>query len=103
MFQNLMQQLTSGQVDQSQIEQGAAEHVNSMDHNELQGHLQTAANNAQQSGQSGFAQQIMGLLSSNSGNPQGLRGGVVNLITQNPQILERFAPGFAQGILQRVL
>ena len=98
-IEGMMQRVASGEIDQQSVGQAAQQQVNSMDHGELTQHLQTAADNAQQSGQSDIAQQIMGLISQHGSNPQGLKDEAVSLITNNPQILQHFAPEFAQKIM----
>lgn len=102
MFQELegmAQKLMSGDLDPQAVGDAAAQHVNSMDASELQQHAQTAADNAQQNGNTGLAQQLYGLVQQYQSNPEGLKGEVVSLISNNPQILQQFAPEFAQKVL----
>jgi hypothetical protein len=101
-IESLMGEIQSGNVDTGQIGQAAAQHVQSMDPQAVQQHLQTAAQNASQNGNEGLAQQIQGLLSANQGNPQGLKDEAVNFIKNNPQIIQHFAPEFAQGLLGKI-
>lgn len=68
---------------------------------ELAGHLQTAADNAQQQGQGDIAQQVTGLISQLQQNPGDARTAIVSFVQSNPQVLQHFAPGFAQGILSK--
>lgn len=100
--QGLLQRVTTGEVDGSSVSQAAGDHLASMDQGELTQHLQTAADSATQKGQTSLAQQIMGVLSRNGSNPQGLKQDAVSLIAANPGILEHFAPDFAKGILGRI-
>jgi hypothetical protein len=100
--QNLLSRVTTGEIDTSSVSQAANDHVQNMDHEQLKNNLQTAADNANQGGQSGLAQQIMGLISQHGSNPQGLKEAVTSLISSNPQILQQFEPGFAKGILGRI-
>jgi len=100
--EGMIQRATSGEIDQSSVSQAAEEHISAIDPSQLTQHLQTAADNANQNGQSGAAQQIMGLLSQHRSNLEGLKGQVVSLITSNPEILQHFEPGFAKGILGRI-
>lgn len=98
----LLQQVTSGQVDQQSVSQAANDHVGSMDPSEVTQHLQTAADNANQNGQGDIAQVITGFIERDGANPDALKQDAVGLITNNPQILQQFAPEFARGILSRI-
>jgi len=100
--EGLLQRVTTGEVDQPSVSQAASDHVSDMDHSQLTQNLQTAADNANQNGQSGIAQQLMGLISRNGSNPVGMKQEAISVITNNPQILEHFAPDFAKGILSRI-
>ncbi len=100
--EGLLQRVTTGEVDQSAVSQSANQHVSSMGGDQLKQNLQTAADNANQNGQSGIAQQIMGLISQHGSNPQDLKQEAISLITSNPQILQHFEPEFAKGILGRI-
>jgi hypothetical protein len=105
MFQQLegmMQKVVSGEIDQQSVGQAADEHVSSMDAGQLTQHVQTAANNAQQNGDTGLAAQLTGLLEQYRSNPQNLKGELVSLITNNPQVLQHFAPEFAKNILGKI-
>ncbi len=98
-FEGLLQRVASGEVDLQSIGQAAGQHVNPMDSSELSQHVQTAASNAQQNGDIGIATQLVSLLEQYRSNPDGLKGEVVDLIKNNPQILQHFAPDFAKNIL----
>ncbi|MBV8724685.1 MAG: hypothetical protein JO351_11375 [Candidatus Eremiobacteraeota bacterium] len=98
-IEGMVQRFASGEIDQQSVAQAAQSNVSSMDHEELTEHLQTAADNAQQNGQSGIAQQIMGLISQHGSDPAALKQEAISLISNNPQILTHFAPDFAKGIL----
>ncbi|MBV9719302.1 MAG: hypothetical protein JOZ77_08280 [Candidatus Eremiobacteraeota bacterium] len=98
-IEGMIQKAASGEIDQQTVSQGADQHVNSMDSNELAQHVQIAANNAQQSGNGGLAQQLVNLVETQRSNPDALKSGIISLISNNPQILAHFAPSFAQGIL----
>lgn len=100
--EGMLQRVTTGEIDTSSVSQAAGDHVQNMDHEELKNNLQNAADNANQNGQSGVAQQIMGLISQHGSNPQGLKDAAVSLISSNPQILQQFEPGFVQNILSRI-
>jgi len=100
--EGLLQRVTTGEVDQPSVSQAANDHVSSMDPSQLSQHLQTAADNANQNGQGDLAQQLMSVVSQNSSNPQGLKQAAISLITNNPQVLQQFAPDFAKGILNRI-
>lgn len=98
-FEGLLQKVASGEVDLQSVGQAAGQHVNSMDSSDLSQHVQTAASNAQQNGDTGIAAQLMSLLEQHRSNPDSLKGEVIDLIKNNPQILEHFAPDFAKNIL----
>ncbi len=101
-LKNLIGQVTSGNVDRQALGDAASEHVNSMDSGQLTDHLQTAAQNAQQNGQGDLASQIQGVITQAQSNPDAAKGAVVELIKNNPQIIQHFAPQFAQGILGKL-
>jgi hypothetical protein len=98
-IEGMIQKAAAGEIDQQSVSQAADQHVNSMDSNELTQHVQTAADNAQQSGNTSIAQQLISLVETQGSNPEGLKSGVIRLITSNPQILTHFAPEFARSIL----
>jgi len=79
----------------------AEQHVSSMDGGELSDHLQTAADNARQTGDEGMAQQIEGMIARGQADPDALKSMAVDYIRNNPQVLRQFAPSFAQGILSK--
>ena len=102
MFQELegfVQKVTTGEIDQQSVSQAASQQVNNMPHEEVAQHVQTAAQNAQQSGQTDMAQQLMQMVQQHGSDPQALKQDVVSLISSNPQIIQHFAPEFAQKIL----
>lgn len=98
----LLQQVTSGQVDPQSVSQAANDHVGSMDPSDVSQHLQTAADNANQNGQGDVAQVIIGIIERDGTNIDALKTDAIGLITSNPQILQHFAPEFAQGVLGRL-
>ncbi len=100
--EGLLQRVTTGEVDQSAVSQSASEHVSSMDGEQVKQNLQTAADNANQNGESGIAQQIMTLISQHGSNPEALKQGAISLITSNPQILQHFESDFARNVLSRL-
>lgn len=91
-----------GNADPQAVGDAASEHVQNMDPDELGGHLQTAAGNLEQNGQSDVAQQVMGIVSKLQSDPNGAKDEAIALVRSNPQILQHFAPGFAQGILNKL-
>jgi len=95
----MVQRFASGELDQQSVATAAQSNVGAMDHQELTQHLQTAADNAEQNGEPGIAQQIMGLISQHGSDPSALKQEAITLISSNPQILSHFAPDFAKGIL----
>lgn len=100
--ESLLQQAGTGEIDRQSVRQSAGEHVGSMDGAQLQQHLQTAADNANQSGQPEVAQQLVTLISQHGSDPEGLKQEAISLITSNPQILQHFEPAFAKGILGKI-
>lgn len=97
-----VEQAAGGNLDPSQLASAVESHLGSVGNDELAGHLQTAANNAQQQGQGDLAQQVTGLISQLQQNPGDARTAIVAFVQSNPQILQHFAPGFAQGILSKL-
>jgi hypothetical protein len=98
-IEGMARQVASGEIDQQSLSQAVDQHIGSLDPNQVAQHVQTAATTAQQNGDTTMAGQLIGLLSQQGSNPQGLQGGLVSIITNNPQILQHFAPDFAKGIL----
>jgi hypothetical protein len=101
-IEGMMQQVASGQIDQQSLNQAADQHINSMDPNVVQQHVATAAATAQENGDTGVAGMLMDLLNRQGSNSQGLQGELISIVTNNPQILQHFAPEFAQGILSKL-
>jgi len=84
------------------VSEAAAEHVQKMDSQELGDNLEGAAEKLQEEGQGDLAQQVMGVVSQVQSNPSGAKDAAINLIKNNPQLLQRFAPDFLQGILSKI-
>ena len=101
-LKNVAGGLLGGNADPQAIGDAASEHVQNMDPNELGGHLETAAGNLQANGQGDVAQQVLGIASKLQSDPGGARDEAIALVRSNPQILQHFAPGFAQGILGKI-
>ena len=99
--EGLLQQVTSGGNEQA-IAQAVEQHVGAMSGQQVQGQLQSAASNASNNGQPDIAQQITSLLQQHQNDPEGLKGEVISLIQNNPQILQHFEPDFAKGLLSRI-
>lgn len=97
----MVQRAVTGEIDQTSISEAASDHVENMDHDELKGQLQQAADNASSSGNTGIAEMITTVVSQHGSNPEALKEQAVSLITNNPQILQHLTPSFAQGILGR--
>jgi pyridoxal/pyridoxine/pyridoxamine kinase len=89
-------------ADPQAVGQAASEHLGTMDNAEITGHLQTATTNLQLQGQGDLAQQAMALVSQVQSNPSGAKDAIAAFVSSNPQILQHFAPSFAQGILSRI-
>lgn len=103
MFDQL-KNMVMGQIenaDPTQIAAAAQQHVGDMPHNELIDHVQTAVSNMQQSDPD-MASKLQGLVQEVSQNPSDFKGAVVGFIQSNPQVLQHFAPDFAQGVLSKV-
>lgn len=97
--EGFVQQITTGEIDQQSVSDAASEQVNTMPHEEVARHVQTAAQNADENGQPDVAQQLMQIVEQHGSDPQALKQDVVSLISSNPQIIQHFAPEFAQRIL----
>jgi len=94
--------LGGGNVDPQAVDNAASDHINNMDGNELGDHLDTAGQNLQQNGQGDLAQQVMAIASQARDNPDAAKSAAIDLIKNNPQIIQHFAPSFAQGILGKL-
>lgn len=94
--------LGGGDVDPQAVDDAAADHINTMDGSELGDHLDTAGRNLQQNGQGNLAQQVMSIASQARDNPDAAKSAAIDLVKNNPQIIQHFAPEFAQGILGRL-
>jgi hypothetical protein len=101
-IKSFAERATSGNLDSSQVSQAVSDHVNTVNDDQLSDHLQTAASNLQQNGQDDLAQQVTGLVEQISSNPSGARDTIVSFVTNNPSVLQHFAPEFAQGITSRL-
>lgn len=101
-IKGMVEQAASGNIDQQQLGQAANDHVANTGPGELQDHLQTAASNLQQNGQNDLAQQATSLISQLQSNPSEAKNAIVSFIKNNPQVLQHFAPSFAQGILSKL-
>ncbi len=99
---SMIQQVTGGGSTEA-LEQAAEQHLGSMAPEEITQHLQTAAGNANQNGQSDVAQEIQGMIARKEVDPEGLKSAAISYIKSNPEVLTHFAPSFAQGILNRVI
>jgi hypothetical protein len=102
-IEGMIEQAVSGGIDPQKIEQAASAHLGDMDGDQVAGHVQQAAQNADQAGQSQIADDLRSLVAQNGTNPQGLKDAAIAYIRDNPQVLTHFAPPFAQGILSKVL
>ncbi|MBV9646200.1 MAG: hypothetical protein JO043_01910 [Candidatus Eremiobacteraeota bacterium] len=102
-IENMISQVTGGQVDPQQLEQAASEHVSEMDSGELANHLQNAADTANQNGNPQVAQDLMNMVQQHRVDPDSLKNAAVQYLRDNPGVLSHFAPPFAQGILSKVL
>ena len=101
-IQGLVQKFAGGDADPNAVADAAAQHVGAMDGDEVAGHLNTAATNLRQSGETGLAEQIEAMIASKRADPEALKTAAVTLIRENPGLLARFAPPFAQGILSKL-
>lgn len=89
-------------VDPQAVNDAASEHINSMNGSDLADHLNTAGENLQQSGEGDLAQRVMAIASQARDNPDSAKSAAIDLLKNNPQIIQHFAPGFAQGILGKL-
>jgi len=101
-LESMLNKVTGGSADPQAVGDAADQHIGTMDPDELTGHLQTAAGNLRQSGENDLAQQIEGMIQRKQVDPDELKAAAVTLIRENPQIIARFAPPFAQGILSKL-
>ena len=101
-LESFASQVMGGNVDLQALEQAVGLHVGSLDSGQLSDHLQTAATNLQQNGQGDLAQQATSLAEQIASNPGDAKDAVVSFIQNNPQVLQHFAPEFAQGILSKL-
>lgn len=101
-IEGALKRAASGEIDSNALGQAAEQHVQSADPQAVQSQMQTAANNAQQNGQPGLAQQIMSMLQQHKDDPQALKSDLITLVKNNPQVLQHFQQEFAQKILSRV-
>lgn len=98
----LLERFGGGSVESRESAQEAAEdHVQSLPADEVEDHVQTAAENARSSGQSDVAELLERVLSGGA-SEEDLKAGLIAAVQSNPQILAHFAPSFAQGILSRI-
>jgi len=98
-IENFVGKITTGEIDQQSVSDATTEHVSTMPAQDVAQHVQTAAQNAEQNGQPDIAQQLVQLASTSRSDPEALKQGVISLISSNPQILQHFAPAFAQRIM----
>lgn len=101
-LEKLASQVMGGNIDPQALGQAVSQHLGTLDSDQLSDHLQTAATNLAQNGQGDLAQQATGLIEQIASNPGSATGAVVSFIQNNPQVLQHFAPEFAQGILSRI-
>lgn len=99
---DMVQQVSGGSVDAQKLQQAATSHMASLDNSQLRQHVEQAADNASQNGETSIAQQLTALVSRFRTDPTGAKDEAVSLIKSNPQLLTHFAPEFAQGILGRL-
>jgi len=101
-IEGVMAQVTGANADPGAVANAAEQHVAGMDPNELSGHLQTAATNLRQNGDTDLAEQIERMVQGGSVDPESLKAAAVAFLRDNPQVLAQFAPPFAQGVLSKL-
>jgi 23S rRNA G2445 N2-methylase RlmL len=101
-IKSIASQMMSGNLDSATVGQAVSDHLGAVGNDQLTDHLQAAAANLQQNGQTDYAQQATALAQQVGTNPSGVRDSLVSLITNNPQILQQFLPEFAAGIASRL-
>lgn len=94
--------MMSGNLDASKVGQAVSDHLDTVDNNQLSDHLQTAASNLQQNGQSDLAGQVSQLVQQIGSNPSGAKDTIVAFVTNNPAVLQHFSPEFVQGIASKL-
>ncbi|MBV9080938.1 MAG: hypothetical protein JO102_07460 [Elusimicrobia bacterium] len=85
------------------VGKAAADHVADMPADEVADHLQSAADKAAQAGQDDTAQELLQMVEQRKADPDALKNMAVGYIKEHPEVLQHFAPSFAQGILNRFL
>jgi Asp-tRNA(Asn)/Glu-tRNA(Gln) amidotransferase B subunit len=100
--EGLMKRAISGEIDQNSLQQAAEQHVQSVDDQTLKQSVQQAADNAAQNGKPDLSQQIVSMLQQHGNDPQALKQNVIDLIKNNPEVLQHFEGGFAKNILSRI-
>jgi hypothetical protein len=101
-IKNVAEQMMSGNMDSSTIGQAVGDHLDSVGTDQLADHLQTAASNLQENGQTNYAQQATALVEQIRTNPSGAKDAVVAFIQTNPQLLQHFSPEFVGGIASKL-
>lgn len=101
-IKNMAEQAMLGNLDSGAVGQAVSGHLGTLDDGQLSDQLQTASSNLQANGQGDLAQQVSGLVEQLASNPSGAKDAVVAFVQSNPQVLEQFAPEFAQGIMSRL-
>jgi hypothetical protein len=100
--EGMMKRAINGEIDRGQLQQAAEQHVQSVDDQTLKQNAQQAAQNAAQNGKPDLARQIASLLEQHGNDPQALKQGVIDLIRNNPEVLQHFEGGFAKNLLSRI-
>jgi len=101
-IKNAAQQMMSGNLDSNKVGQAVSDHLGTVNDNQLTDHLQTAASNLQQNGQSDLAGQVSQLVQQIGSNPSGAKETIVAFVTNNPAVLQHFSPEFVQGIASKL-
>jgi 23S rRNA G2445 N2-methylase RlmL len=101
-IKNVAERMMSGSVDSAAVKQAVGDHLDSVGNDQLADHLQTAAFNLQDSGQTEYAQQATVLVEQIRSNPAEAKDAVVAFIQGNPQLLQHFSPEFVQGIASKL-
>ncbi len=101
-IKNAAQEMTSGNLDSNKVGQAVSDHLDSVSGDQLSDHLQTAASNLQQNGQSDLAGQVTALVQQISSNPSGAKDTIVAFVTNNPAVLQHFSPDFIAGIASKL-
>ena len=98
--QTLLKQTLDNDGNAEAVGQAAAHHVESLPPDQVQSHVQSAVNHAEENGDADAAHTLRNVLTRGSGGD--IKSALISYVTSHPQILEHFEPEFARNILGRL-